>query len=38
VSNKITPIIANAVLGKITTDEAVVQMQQAATAAIAAAK
>jgi multiple sugar transport system substrate-binding protein len=38
VSNKITPIIANAVLGKVTTDEAVVEMQQAATAAIAAAK
>jgi multiple sugar transport system substrate-binding protein len=38
VSNKITPIIANVVLGKTSADEGVTQMQQAATAAIAAAK
>jgi multiple sugar transport system substrate-binding protein len=38
VSNKITPIIANVVLGKATVDDGVTQMQQAATAAIAAAK
>jgi sorbitol/mannitol transport system substrate-binding protein len=38
VSNKITPIIANVVLGKMSADEGVTQMQQAATAAIAAAK
>jgi multiple sugar transport system substrate-binding protein len=36
VSNKITPIIANVVLGKTTVDDGLTQMQQAATAAIAA--
>lgn len=38
VSNKITPIIANVILEKTSVDDGLAQMQQAATAAIAAAK